>query len=109
MATMQDIVDLARVDLNDDDKVRWTDATLLRHANDALLISKSLRGDLFIGSLGTPLVDLALSGTFPLPLVYRRPVADFVIGRASMIENEEGTDSKAGSYLMSFTQAMGRA
>ena len=35
--TYQSIVDLARMPLNDDDKVRYTDATLLIYANHGIL------------------------------------------------------------------------
>jgi len=107
MATMQNVVDLARVDMNDPGKVRWSDAKLLAYGNDALQLAKVLRSDLFIGSLGTPLADLALGNTFPLPLAYRRLVADFIIGRAALKDDENAQGARAPAYLTTFNRAMG--
>lgn len=47
MATFQDLIDLARVPLNDADKERYPDAKLLGYAKDGLREAAVLRPDLF--------------------------------------------------------------
>ena len=105
--TMQSIVDLARVDMNDPGKLRWSDAKLLAYANDALQVAREWRADLFVGSLGTPLADLLLADNCPLPPAYRRIVADFIIGRAAMKDDENAQNGRAPAYLQTFTRAIG--
>jgi len=107
MATLQEVIDLARIDLNDPVKIRWPDATLLKYANDALQLARTFRADLFVGNLTSALSDLALSGTFPLPLAYRRPVADYIIGRASLKDDENAQMDRAPGYLQMFKLALG--
>lgn len=106
MATMQDVVDLARIDLNDADKVRWADTDLLRHANAALALARGLRPDLHLGGFATPAADRALGDVFPLPLLYQRAAADYIIGRASAVDNDLGDDARAPAYLAQFEKAL---
>lgn len=97
---MQDVLDLARLDLNDDDKTRHTDGDLLNYANDSIQQMVMSRPDLFIGLFyQLPSSELLTTDTFPLPDTKKRAVADYIVGRASMINTEESSVTKAGAYL----------
>lgn len=104
--TMQSLLDLARIDLNDADKTRWSDSDLLKHANDALLQARGLRPDLFLGTYSTSPTDKMPDDNFPLPLAYRRAVADYIIARASAVDNDLGDDARAAAYMATFLKAM---
>lgn len=107
MTTLQEVIDLARIDLNDPAKIRWPDAALLKFANDALQLARTFRADLFVGSLSSAQNDLTVGGTFPLPLAYRRPVADYIIGRAALKDDENAQMDRAPGYLQMFKLALG--
>lgn len=104
---MQDVVDLARADLNDADKIRRSDPVLLKHANVAIRTAYQLRPDLRLGSYATPVADKALSDAFPLPDDYLRAVADFVVARANAGETDDAHASRAQLFTSSFTAMLG--
>ena len=111
MATMQTVVDLARVPLNDDnDGVdvgrRYPDATLLRFAIHGLLDFFRERSDVFIGQMtAPPTLTMTLGSTFPIADEYIMPLADWVTYRAEM-SDDENVD---GQRAMSFSQFYGRS
>lgn len=104
MATMQNLVDLARAPLNDDDKVTWSDAELLGYANTALKVLLAKRPDLFLGQFSAPPVEKALVDTFPLDDRVYPVVADYVTGKAQFKDAEEAVRTAAQSF---FTLAEG--
>lgn len=106
MATMQDVVDLARIDLNDAGKDAVSDPQLLAHANAAIREAYQLRPDLRLGAYATAVTDKILGDTFPLPDEYRRAVADYVIGRASAVDAEHVESGRVPSYVQSFTMQL---
>lgn len=100
MATMQEVVDLARLDLNDDDKVRHTDAVLIKYASNYVQEATKSRPDLFFRqALSMPTSNLALANTFPMPDRYIRSAADYIIGRAKMRGTEESNVTEGAAYL----------
>ncbi|MDE1545935.1 hypothetical protein PTW32_10935 [Dechloromonas agitata] len=102
MATMQDVVDLARIDLNDNDKTRIDDSALLSSANAAIREAYQVRPDLRLGSYATPVADKAIGDTFPLGDDYKRLVADFIIGRSFAIDSEVADLNRVPAYLQIF-------
>lgn len=102
MTTMQDVLDLARVDLNDDDKDRWPDTTLLLHANAAIREAYRLRPDFRLGNYATPITDKVVGDVFPLTDEFKRPVADYIIGRASAVDTEHVDTGRVPAYLKLF-------
>ncbi len=98
MATMQSVIDTARLDLNDDDKVRHTDTTLLLFANNYLQEVSKNRPDLYFPD-DPPESSLALGATFPLSDKFIRPCADYVIGRANLRGTEESRIDVAAAYM----------
>ena len=102
--TYQSVVDLARMPLNDDDKVRYMDATLLIYANHGILQILKRRPDLFIGQFGSlPAGDATLDNTFPLHAGYAQTLADYVTARAEMADDEHVNSGRATAFVQLFT------
>lgn len=106
MATydMQGIVDLARLPIEDADKDRYTDATLLLYAQNGLQFVLDNRPDLFFGSF-TSLPDfdaLILGDPFPLDDKYAQPIADYIISRVSGHDADHVVSGRVKLYYDSF-------
>jgi hypothetical protein len=100
MATLKEVIDLARLDLNDDDKTRYPDNNLVKFVNNYIQEAVKSRPDLFLGGfLALPAPTLTLTSTFPMPNGYIRSCADYVIGRAMMLNTEESSMTKAANYI----------
>lgn len=103
MATMQDALDLARIDLNDADALeanrRWPDAELLKHANGFVQLARFVRPDLFLGGYASPPTELAAGQGFPLDAMYLRGCADYIAARAHGKDTEEAIETKAAVLL----------
>lgn len=102
--TYQSIVDLARIPLNDNDKVRYTDATLLIYGNQGILQILKRRPDLFVGQFGSlPAGDATLDDMFPLPASHVQTLADYVTARAEMADDEHVNSGRAAAFVQLFT------
>lgn len=97
MSTLQDVVTLARIDLNDattnpatGDAItpRYPDSDLLKFANDGIAKVLVMRPDLNFGNYATAYADLTLSDPFPLPSEYRPAITAYVVAR-----NQSGDDA----------------
>lgn len=106
MPTMQDVIDLARIDLNDSEKVGWTDPELLGHANAAIRDAYQIRPDLRLGNYTTPVTDKVIGDAFPLPDEYKRLVADYIIGRASAVDADHVESGRVPMYLKAFREQL---
>lgn len=107
MSTVQDAIDLARVDLNDADKARWSDLELLGHFNAALRLTYQIRPDLRFGNYGSGGSDLLLKSTFPISDDYLRALADFVVARANASETDDSELNRATTFMTSFRAMLG--
>lgn len=97
---VQEVINLARLDLNDEDKARWTDAYLLNHVRTYVQELQRSRPDLFLGRFEEPFAySLLLTAPFPTTDRYVRSCADYVIARAMMNSTEEGSIAIANNYL----------
>lgn len=99
MATMQDIVDRGRKPVQDAAKTRFSDADLLRFANDFVQIARRERPDLFFGSFSTLPGDTVIGGTFPLPVELESAAADYVTARAEATGDEASLEQKAVAFM----------
>lgn len=88
--TFQTVINNARVPLNDDAKVRYTDATLLAYANDGINYVLTIRPDLFIGQYSTFSTDggYALTDNIPIDTRYTAALQDYITGRAEVVDSE---------------------
>lgn len=101
--TYQSVVDLARLPLNDEDKVRYSDAALLSYANHGMLAVVKRRPDLFVGQYASlPGGENVLSDAFPLPGAYVQTVADYVTARAEMADDEHANSGRALAFAQLF-------
>lgn len=106
MATFQQIIDSARVALQDDAKVRYSDANLLEYAIDGVLEARKLRPDFFIGGYTTVATTYALSDAVPLPAIYAAFIKDFVVFKAEIRDDEYAVDGRAAAMLARFKSGL---
>jgi len=104
--TFQNVVDRARTPLNDADKVRYTDASLLGYATDAVLLLRKARPDLFFGDWTFEAGEYTLVDLIPVEDLYFPALADYVTGRAETRDDEEAMQSRAAAFLQMFGGAL---
>jgi len=102
MATVQSMLDRARVSLNDDAKTRWSDAELLSHYNDGINILKGERPDMFFGLFLSLPSDQGVGDTFPLEDTVRPAIQDYILARAMFKDSEEAVQGAATSFYSLF-------
>lgn len=100
--TMQNVVDRARVPLNDADKATHSDSNLLGYANDAIRELRLKRPDLFFGQYLALPSDKALGDAFPLDDTMFNPVKDYVTARAESINDASVLEQRAAAYFALF-------
>lgn len=106
MSTLQTVVDLARLPLNDADKVRYPDATLLTHAIHGLLVAYRNRYDLFMAGGTVPTLAMTLASTFPLPDEFVQVFADYVTARAESVDDESINTNRAAQFATLFASVV---
>ena len=106
MATVQNIIDEARVILQDAAKTRYSDTQLVTHCNYALYTANRLRPDLFFSSIGTAQTALVAGSTFPLPPQFEPVVSNYVASRAELRDDEYSVDGRAAALLAEFKNAL---
>lgn len=102
--TIQSAIDLARIDLNDlesdDTKRRWDQATLLKHANTALLVLANRAPHLWVGNYtNLPNGELTATSDWPISPQYLRVCADIIVAFASTVDDEEVSVARAGAMI----------
>lgn len=107
MAILQQVVDLARLPLNDVDKDRHSDPDLLTHVIHGLLIAWRRRPDLFFGAYDDPpSLNMKLTSRFPLDDAYVQAVADYAVARMEGKDAEEVSASRAAAYFSLFGEQL---
>ena len=106
MSTLQDVIDLARIPLNDLGGVRYSSEDLLRYANAGIRRAYQVRPDLRLGSFSTPITDKALTDVFPMPGEYLQAIADYVVFRAETKDDEHVISERVTVFMNSFTQGL---
>jgi hypothetical protein len=92
--TVAEAVAAARRDLGDTDSQRVTDGDLRSYALDAVNMVRNGRPDLFLGNWGV-LPAFAEADPLPLDDQFFRPVVDFMVARASVIDDEHINNGRA--------------
>lgn len=105
--TMQNVVDRARVPLNDDDKDRYSDDELLAYANDAVKVLRRERPDMFFGQFSALPGDKTLVQNLPLDDEYFPAVCDYVTARAESKDDEAALQTRAAAFFSLFSSAKG--
>ena len=119
MATVQDVMDLARLDINDlatgTTVPRIPQSDLLKYANDGIAKAVRLRPDLRFGSYGTgtgtasDFTDLTTASTFPLDLLYRPAIAAYIVERTQSGDDAYASQAKADQGLVEYMKGLGLA
>ena len=101
--TYQTVVDLARKSLNDEDKVRYSDSDLLLFANHGMLALVKRRPDFFIGQFANlPTGESGLTEYLQIDPVHAQTLADWVVARAEMTDDEHANSGRAGAVFNLF-------
>jgi hypothetical protein len=89
MTTCQNVIDRARVPLNDADKTRYPDADLLSYLCDGVAEAYALRPDLRFGNFKTSAVTLFVTtDTFPLAAQHEVALQHYIVYRAETRDDE---------------------
>lgn len=115
MSTMQEVCNLARIDLNDavTDSAgnavtpRYPDADLLKFANDGIARAYAMRSDLNFGNYATTYSDLALTDPFPLGNEYRSAIAAYIVARNESGDDEFVLQQRADKSMQDFMRNLG--
>lgn len=102
MATFQQIIDSARVDLLDADKVRYTDSELLEYANDGVKEAYRIRPDFRLGSYTASFVTYQANDQVPIPELYQMLLKHYVVFRAESRDDEYAADGRAALFMARF-------
>lgn len=104
--TVQQLLDKARLPLNDPGKVRLPDTELLSYANDAFLRVRKKRPDLFLGLWSALPSELAVTDYFPVAAEYIPVVADYITARAEIKEDEHIGDGRSAAFMALFESGL---
>jgi hypothetical protein len=106
MATFQNVIDSARVDLQDAGKTRYTDAELLEYANDGVQEGFRYRPDFKLGGYSAAPVVYVVGNEVPFPLTYQMILKHYVVARAELRDDEYALDGRAAAFLGRFEKEL---
>jgi hypothetical protein len=106
MATFQQIIDSARVDLQDADKVRYTDAQLLEYANDGVQEAFRMRPDFRLGSFTASSQIYISANEVPIPTTYQMLLKSYIVARAEFRDDEYAQDGRAVAFLARYERGL---
>lgn len=111
MPTLQNLIDSARISLNDDTKDRWSDSDMLSYAQDGLAAIFNLRPDLFIGQFSSfDVYGLTLASDFPIPAPdgnrFCVDLKDYMIFAAHQKDSEWSDDGKSMNAFTFFAKRL---
>ena len=108
MSTMQDVIDLARFDLNDAAKNRNPDSDMLKFANDGLALIYEKRPDLKFGNYSAAFSALGTSSAFPLGEEWKPKLANYIVARAESADDQFVIDGRVKqSYEIFWKETLG--
>ena len=92
----------------DTDDIRYPTSSLIRALNLAVLQTRGLRPDYFVGTFTTPIPRITSEGEdIPLPDELLGPLVQYVAGWAEMRDDEFTIDSRAAILLKSYEAQLG--
>ena len=111
MATFQNVMDDARVLLNDEITAlnpdpRYTEAQLMSYARSALIEARRVRPDLFLSYLTTSFAAYTASSTIPISDDYLLPLVDYVVHRAELRDDEFAVDGRSATLYQKFKSGL---
>jgi hypothetical protein len=110
MATFRQVIDDARVLLNDviveGVTPRYSDSQLLTYAQQAVHEARRIRPDMFLSNLTGALPTHQLTDTIPLGEEYTLYVTDFLVGRAELRDDEFAVDGRGVALMTRFKSGL---
>lgn len=103
--TIDNVLEDARVILNDTDGERYTDAELVSDLNSAISMTKMLRPDAFIVGEALPeftVSDLNSNTDFPMPEIFYQSFVYYLAGNAELRDDEFAVDNRAMALLSAY-------
>jgi hypothetical protein len=110
VSTVQAIVDLARVNLQDGDPdaQNWSDTELAGHVLAGVRTAFVRAPQLFFGLYDTmPPASLALTDPCPLSPEYDHALADYTVARAHLKDDEDARDAESQPFIQLFLAEIG--
>lgn len=104
--TLQQVIDSARVVLQDSDKIRYTDVQLLEYANDGIALGFKYRPDFRLGNYTVALGTYVATDLVPFPASYRQQLKHYVVARAELRDDEYSQDGRAATLLTVFEKEL---
>ena len=101
----QDVRDDARKIVEDDGSV-WDDEAVLTQINHGLQSLRNMRPDLFVGRYSGSIALANISDDVPLEDQYRPALADFLVARLSLTQDDEGSATTAAAFMKLSTGQM---
>lgn len=106
MATFQNIIDAARVDLQDVAGTRYTDAQLMGYANDGIQEMYRYRPDFLLGNYTAAVTTYVAANNLPIPDQYRMLLTNYLVFRAEVRDDEYAVDGRAAAFLVRFEKEL---
>lgn len=106
MATFQNIIDDAKVDLQDTAGTRYTQAQLLGYANDGVREMFRIRPDFRLGSYGVTVPTYVATDALPIPDNYRMLLTHYLVFRAETRDDEYSVSGRAAAFLARFEKEL---
>lgn len=110
MTTVQALVDMARVNLQDGDPTsqNWSDDELAGHLLAGVRTAFTRAPHLFFGMYDTmPPATLGLTDQCPLPPQYDHAMVDYTVARAHLKDDEDARDSESQPFIQLFLSEIG--
>ena len=103
MATFQDVINSARVIMNDTGvALRYTDEQLISYCNEAMQEVRRTRPDFFFGQYTSVLPTYVKTDTVPLPAEFQSCIINYLVGRSEFRDDEFTIDSRATAFMSMF-------
>jgi len=106
MATFQNIINDARVDLNDVAGTRYTDAQMIGYANDGVQEMYRYRPDFRLGNYSAATTTYVAGDNLPIPDQYRMLLTNYLVFRCEVRDDEYAVDGRAAAFLMRFEKEL---
>lgn len=106
MATFQNVIDAARVDLQDSGKTRYSDAELLGFANDGLQEMYRYRPDFLFGKYTAATTVYLATNDVPVTAKYAMLLPFYVSFRAEIRDDEYAVNGRSAGFLGRFEKEL---
>ena len=104
--TLQEVINSARVDLQDADKVRYLDPELLEYANDGIREAFRYRPDFRLGNYTIAIGSYGVNDQVPFPKQYQMLLKHYVVARAELRDDEYAQTGRAAGLLTRFEKEL---